>query len=403
MHATRGTSLSGSIVRIAQASIAIGVVAMLLSVSILKGYQDVIEQKVLSFDAHIHVQSYAASDQTEPRPIPKSASMVRELAGVRGVKHIQPYGLKPALLKADGAVQGILIKGYDSVWDTATFGINMVQGRMPRRMTAQQRALLPDSESTDLLISTKIARVLNLKVGDAVVLYFLQNPPRFRKMTVCGLYETSLEEFDTEIVIADLALLANLSNWADTLCSGYEILTHDARKAPDVALALQAKLDYRMQAKPITEIHPQVFDWLQLIARNVEIIITLVVLVACFNMCSTLLILILERTRMIGLLKALGASQQQLSGIFFFTGFRIVSTGILWGNVAALLLGWLQYQFHLIPLEAANYYVAYVPIAWNATGFLLVNLIIVAASSLALWLPGLALMRVNVVRALRFS
>lgn len=376
---------------------------MLLSVAILQGYQEAITSKVLSFDAHIHLKSYQSSEQTEPRPIAVTGELISRLKGHKQVQHWQPYGLKPALLKTDDAVQGILIKGYDSQWDSSAFAINKVAGRFPKLLTPNDLSLQPDSEGTELMVSQKIANLMNLQLGQDVLLYFLQNPPRYRKLTLVGIYETSLEEFDTEIVIADLSMLRQLGNWGDTLVSGMELRLHNPDMAEQVAQDLQSQLSFELQALPITSIHPQVFDWLLLIARNVEILIVLVTIVACFNMCATLLILILERTRLVGLLKAMGASGNQLVQVFFLTGVRLVLQGMLYGNVLGLGLAWLQYQFHLIPLDPVNYYVAHVPIAWNWVGILVVNGVVLTASAIALWLPGLTVLRLSIVKALRFA
>lgn len=376
---------------------------MVVSVAILQGYQETIEGKVYGFDAHVHVQSYQASSQTEPLPIRQDLGSERKWRKLPLIAHVQPFGLKPALLKTKTAVQGILIKGYNQDWDTATFRQHLVAGRMPIVASQQILALAPDTECHQVLISSKLATLLELKVGDDVVLYFLQNPPRFRKVVITGLYETSLEEFDTQFVIGDLAMLRNLSGWGDTLVSGYQVMAKDPKSAPQVAEQINQEADYKLLAQPITAIHPQLFDWLQLISRNVEVLIVLITLVACFNMCSTLLIMILERTKMIGVLKALGASNYHLAGIFFYTGMGMILRSVLWGNLVGLGLCWVQYQFRFVPLDAANYYIAYVPIAWNWSGVLILNLVVLAASALALLLPGLAVGSVRVSKALRFA
>lgn len=376
---------------------------MLVSVAILKGYQDTITDKVFSFDGHVLIKSFQASDQTEPVPIAISESTINDWKKVAGLKHIQPFGIKPVLLKTNDAVQGVLIKGFDESWDTAAFAKQLVAGRLPSRVTSKQLVAQPDTESNEVIISQKLANLLGLKLQDDIVLYFLQNPPRYRKLVITGLYETSLEEFDTQFIIGDLAMLRHLSGWGDSLVSGYQVVAQQTDQIDLMAERLNAKLGYKLQAQTIRQVYPQLFEWLELINRNVELLIILITIVACFNLCSTLLIMILERTKMIGILKALGGSTQQMVSIFFLTGMRLILTAIFWGNLLGLLVCWLQYQFRLIPLDPANYYISYVPIALDWVGFLMVNLVVFLASALALILPAFAVTTVRIVRALRFA
>lgn len=403
LAASPASTFSGSIIRIAQLSVILGLAVMLISVAILKGYQDTITDKVYSFDGHVLIKSFQASDQTEPVPIAVSTQTVQDWARVDGARHIQPFGIKPVLLKTDDAVQGVLIKGFDHQWDTAAFAKQLVAGRLPKRVNPRELALQPDTESNEVIVSQKLAQLLGLKINDDIVLYFLQNPPRFRKLVITGLYETSLEEFDTQFIIGDLAMLRHLSGWGDSLVSGYQVIAHQPQQIDQVSHQLNSRLGYKLQAQTIKQVYPQLFEWLELINRNVELLIILITIVACFNLCSTLLIMILERTRMIGILKAMGGTTSQLISVFFFTGMRLILTAIFWGNLIGLLICWLQYQFRLIPLDPANYYIGYVPIALDWIGFLVVNLVVIAASAVALVIPSFAVTSVRIVRALRFA
>jgi lipoprotein-releasing system permease protein len=236
-----------------------------------------------------------------------------------------------------------------------------------------------------------------------VVLYFLQEPARFRKATVCGIYETGLEDQDANIVWCSLPMLQELNGWSTEAAGTIEIhLTH-----PDslvqYAKSIQAALPYDLGVEPITQRFAHIFSWLAMIDNNVQILTTLIIIVACFNMFSTLLIMILERIPMVGMLQAMGSPSGQISQIFVLAGVRIITRGLIIGNAVALALCYIQWQFHIIPLDPVNYYMEWVPIAWNWMSILKVNILTLVVSTTTLGICTLFTLRIRPSQAIRFQ
>ena len=305
----------------------------------------------------------------------------------------QPYIYKPSLLRTENEVQGIVLKGIGTGFNEAAFSANIIEGKIP----------VNTAETEEIVISQKQATLLNLAVGQQVALYFMQEPPRARKVTVVGIYSTGLEEFDENIVLCPAAMLQQLNDWDSSTVAGLEIFLHDFKKMSAVQADLLASLPVELDAQPTTQTHQATFEWLSMIGGNVEILISLIIIVACFNMVTTLLIMIMERTHMVGILKTLGASNGLISQVFIWNGLRLIGKGMLWGNAVGIGFCALQYQFHLLPLDPENYYISYVPISWDWWGIILVNIISVAFTALALLLPSQASSRMQPVKAIKFQ
>lgn len=392
----QGHSFSATVARIGVAGIALGLAVMIVSFAIMGGYKEKIYQKIFSFGGHLQVSYFEANNSFTENPISTKSKLYQQYKQrIPGVAHIQGFSHKAALLKTESEVQGVMLKGIGRDFNHEAFLPNMVEGRMV--------TFADTSYAKDLVISRKLANQLELKVNDEVFLYFVQTPPRVRKLTISGIYETGMEEFDESIALCDIALLQRLNNWESHQVGGFEILLKDFDQLEAGAEQVFNLMDFYMQVIPVTDRYIQIFDWLSLINQNVNIFLTLILFVACFNMVAILLILIMERTQMIGLLKALGSRDQQVRRIFMLSGMRLVGEGMLWGNAVGLGLCALQYFFELIPLDPEAYYINTVPIYWDFPLILLLNLGVFVLVTLILLIPTAIISRIQPVKALRFN
>ena len=392
----QGQSFSATVARIGVAGIALGLAVMIISFAIMGGYKEKIYQKIFSFAGHLQVSYFEANDTFQENPISTNSKLYQQYKQrIPGIAHIQVFSHKAALLKTASEVQGVMLKGIGRDFDRKAFGDNMVEGKMV--------TFADTSYSRNLVISRKLARQLDLKLNDDVFLYFVQTPPRVRKLTISGIYETGMEEFDESIALCDIALLQRLNNWEPHQVGGFEVLLRNFDQLEAGAEQVFNLMDFYMQVVPVTERYIQIFDWLSLINQNVVIFLTLILFVACFNMVAILLILIMERTQMIGLLKALGSRDQQVRRIFMISGMRLVGEGMLWGNAVGLGLCALQYYFELIPLDPEAYYINTVPIYWDFPLILLLNVGVFVLVTLILPIPTAIISRIQPVKALRFN
>ena len=385
---------SGTVSSIAVWSVGLGTALLLIAFSVLYGFRYQIQEKLFSFGAHIQVTRFSNGSEYEDNPVSTQARIYQNPGLVPEIAHIQAYCQKAALLKTPSEVQGVLLKGLGPDFNLSQFRQNISEGRFIK---------FGSKPSVEAVISQTQAAKLNLKTGSTLVVYFMQNPPRARKLTVCGIYETGLEDFDENTVLCDRRLLQELDNRPDSLVSGFEIFIKDFDNLDQSFEHVYHNLNYDLTAQKTTESHFQIFEWLSMIGRNVQVLLVLITLVSCFNMVSTLLIMMLERTRMIGVLKALGAGDKQIKSIFILSGLRICLRGLLLGNAIGLGLCALQYYFRLIPLDAENYYMSYVPIAWPWPAFLFVNLLTVLLCGCALLIPAVTLSRIKPAEAVKYA
>ncbi|MDB5264162.1 MAG: transporter permease [Adhaeribacter sp.] len=367
---------------------------MIVSFSILEGFRNQIQSKIFSFAAHLQVSKYDTINSFDGEPISTQA-IERDLKGIPEIKTAQPYAFKTAIAKGSDEVLGIIIKGIDKNYDLEPMRGNLVAGR--------PLAFTDTAVSNEVMISSQIADKLRLKIGDRAIFYFIQNPPRLRRFTVAGIYKTGLEEFDQAYVLADLQHIRDLNRWEDTLAGGYEIVLKDFSKIDTVANVVFEQMDYDLKLEKITDQYAQLFDWMKLLKKNVIIFLVLIIFVATFNMVSTVFIMILERTNMIGLLKALGATDPQIREIFFYRGLSLTLKGLFWGNVIALSFCYVQDRFKLIPLDPENYYMDTVPINWDFGVIFLLNAITLILTMLSIIIPTLMITRIKPVTAIKFD
>ncbi|HEY5511974.1 MAG TPA: FtsX-like permease family protein [Prolixibacteraceae bacterium] len=396
---------SRSIISFALFGIAFGLMLMILSVSVVTGFKNEIREKVIGFGSHIQIVNFDTNTSFETIPVNKNQSWLGKLNDLKGVKHIEVFATKPGIIKTDTEMMGMILKGVGTDFDWKFFKDNLVSGSI---------IPLSDTSSTDkVLISRQVASLMKFKVGDPVYCYFLNNQgtdQRMRKFYVSGIYQSSLEEFDRLFVIADIQQVRKLNNWRSDQVSGFEIsidnfdrLSEVAKKVKEVTVHYSEQDTVMLRPVTITSKYPQIFDWLNLLDMNVWIILTLIILVAGFNMVSGLLILILERTSMIGTLKAVGSSNASIRKIFLYLAFFLLGKGMLWGNIAGIGLCFLQSWLHVFKLDPASYYLQYVPINLKLTHLLLLNAGTLVITLLMLILPSWYVSRISPDRAIRFD
>ena len=326
---------SGSLTHIATASIAVGVLVMILSVCILRGFQREIERKITGFGAHLVVKNYDVVDDYNSSPISRSRPEVQRIVATPGVAHLQCYAEKGGMVKTTDQIHGILFKGVDSDYDTAFFHDNLTCGRFP--------ALTDSNASNEILISQRIADKLHLSLGDKVRTYFWQNDNyRARAFTISGIYCSDLADFDELYLVGDLRQLQRINGWTDDEVGGYEITLADFNQLPQMKQAIVEQLGYDLTLTDIREQNPALFSWLNLLNSNIWLILGIMTLVCVVAIISSFLILVFEKTSTIGILKVLGANNRSIKEIFLRKSLTIIGRGLLIGNILALLLCWLQ-------------------------------------------------------------
>lgn len=391
-------NLTGPIVKIAITSIAIGIAVMIISVAVVTGYQTEIRDKVIGFGSHIQITQYNSNNSYESIPIESNKQFTDDLINIKGVKHIQSFAVKAGIIKTEEQIQGIVLKGIDNGFDWSFLKNKIVEGDIVK--------LSDTASSNDVLISKTVANSLNLKIGDALRMYFIsknETIPRGRKFIITGIYETGLEDLDKLYAICDIRHIRRLNAWTDTQISGFEIIVDDFNQLEQIAEHINNVIDYDYEAKTIKDEYSEIFDWIKLFDMNVVIILSLMVFVASINMISALLILILEKTNMIGILKTIGAQNASIRKIFLYNGFYIIVRGLLFGNLLAIILCLIQIHTGIITLDQESYYVAVVPVNLNLIHILVINIGTIFICLLMLLLPSYIISRVTPLKAIRFD
>ncbi|HDP54170.1 MAG TPA: ABC transporter permease, partial [Bacteroidetes bacterium] len=319
-----------------------------------------------------------------------------------GVEHIQSFALKPGIIKTDTDIQGVVLKGVSTDFDWSFFKQNLKQGNTI--------SISDSTTSNGVVISKTLSKLLRLNVGDKFDMFFVQEPPRFRRFTVEGIYDSQMAEFDRLFVISDIKHIQQLNGWEANQVTGLELLISDFRKIQKLTLAVEDIVAFRflsdgsrLKVQSIIDKYPQIFDWLGLQDLNVIILLILMIAVAGINMISGLLIIILERTHMIGVLKALGAENRFVQKIFLIQSGHIIAKGLLWGNIIGIGLCLIQHQFGVIKLDEANYYLSTVPINLNALHIVLVNIGTFAVTLAMLLIPSMVVSRISPDRTIKFE
>jgi len=399
-----GTSFSRPINVIAITGISLGLAVMIIAVATLTGFKKQITNKVVGFGSHIQLLNFDSNISFETTPVTLNDEFLSKVKNTRGVKHVQGFATKAGIIKTEDNIQGVVLKGIGSDYDWSYFKSSIVDGSV---FEVSDTAA---SASTKVIISSKVASMLKLKTGDSFAMHFIQDPPRMRKFTISGIYETSLEEFDKIFVFCDIRNIRRLNGWADNQVSGLEVFIDDFDKIDLMTYALSDAVGYRLDENQVrvkvvnvVEKYPQIFDWLNFQDLNVIVIITLMLLVAGFNMISGLLILILEKTNMIGVLKALGSEDKTIRRVFLYQAAYLIAKGLFWGNVIGIGLAMIQLKTGLISLNPSTYYLKTVPINLDALHVLFLNAGTMAIIILMLLIPSQLVSRIMPVKAIKFD
>lgn len=381
-------------VRVALGGIIIGVLVMIVAMSVVVGFKQEITQKVAGFGSHIQVVNFDNNSTYEMQPIYVSDSLLQTIRAIEHVTHVSTFASKPGIIKTDSAFQGIIFKGTD-YW--TYFEQNIVEGTLP-------------TEANEVLLSTELAKQLQLHVGDNFLCYFVQDDLRVRRLYITGLYNTCMSEMDKVFVLGDIALVRQLNAWKENQVSGIEVLVDDLRQLEntthDVYFLTANRLDENGNAlytQNLQQMNPNIFGWLDLLDMNVVIIIILMLCVSGFSIVTGLIILILDSVQLIGTLKALGADNQFVRRIFIYQAIMLIGKGMLWSNAIGLVLCALQYFTRAIPLDAASYYVSYVPMAFPWIGWVLLNIGTLLVSWLILLAPSAIITQISPAKVMHFE
>ncbi|MEI6555750.1 MAG: FtsX-like permease family protein [Paludibacter sp.] len=395
-------NVSRPAVRIATIGIALGLAVMIIAVAVVIGFKREIRNKTIGFGGHIQITNFDNNNTFETNPIRVDKTLMTKISAIDGVKHVQRFSTKPGIIKTDTEFQGIVLKGIDSGFDWKFFKSNLVEGKIFQTSNT--------TATNEIVISKYLANLLGLKLGDSFFTYFIQNQVRARKFKIVGIYSTNFIEYDKLFILTDMRHVQALNGWDTDSFSGLEVLIYDFKPIDEVgdavysATANKFTKDGKAYAtQTIKQINPQIFSWLDLLDMNVWVILILMLSVAGFNMISGLLILILERTNMIGILKSIGATDWSVRKIFLYHSLFLIGKGMLWGNVIGLSLCAIQYFTGIIPLDPEAYYVATVPVSFNWLYIFLLNAGTLLASILFMIGPSYLITKISPANIIRYE
>ncbi|MBP5677638.1 MAG: ABC transporter permease [Bacteroidales bacterium] len=397
-----GQGFSGPLSTIAVTGIALGVIVMVMAVSILRGFQADIREKVSGFGGHLTVTSFTMDYTYSESPLVIDSSLRAAIGNVAGVRHVQPYATKGGMVKTEDQIYGIMFRGVDNGYDTCFFASCLTEGRMPN--------LGDTNTSNEVIVSSTIASKLGLAVGDKMRTYFWQHEGyRSRAFTVCGIYSTDLSEMDEIYVVGDLRQVQRLNDWmgeefgGEVPVGGYEILVDNFDRLDATAAEVLSVLPYDMKLTSIKEAHPSLFAWLDLLNTNIALILTIMCLVSAVAIVSALLIMIFEKSSTIGLLKALGAMSVSVRRTFLLKTSTLILKGILIGDAIALLLSYAQYHWQIIRLDPESYSMTHVPVEINPSTYLLISVGTLVVCFAALLLPATYISKISPARTMRIE
>lgn len=394
--------LSSPVVKVCITGVALGMATMLVAISVVVGFKKEIQEKITGFTAHIHLVNHDLNSTYDSNPINAERDFMQNIRALTEVKHVQKYATKPGIIRTSAELQAIILKGFSSDFDTAFFSNCLIEGCLP--------VISDSSINNNVVISEIISNKLKIGVGDKLPTYFMQNPVRVRNFTVSGIYSTNLEMYDEIYVLCDIQHIQKLNGWGKNEVSGYEIFIHDinnldivAEQITDItALSFDEKQSV-MRAIPVTKLNPQIFEWLELQNINVYVIIILMILVSATNMITGLLILILERTRFIGILKTLGTNNKMLQKIFIARSSQIVLQGIVIGNIAGFILIFVQHFFQPLRLDSASYYLTHVPVFISPFYWVLINVFTFLCLIILMIIPAKYVSKIAIARIMRID
>lgn len=396
--------LSGRIIAIALTGIALGMTLMLLAVAVVTGFKKEIRNKVTGFGGHIQVVNFDTNLSYETAPVSCQQPFLSRLASIGNIRSVVPFATKPGIIKTGENIQGVVLKGVDNTYPWEFFKTHLTQGKIPS---------FQGERSPEVLVSENLCALLRLKTEDTLYIYFInenERIPRIRQFRISGVYRTNLQEFDNLFVIGDLRQVRHINNWDSLQISGFEIMTADFSQLDATTMRVRESVtSYNtepgstLRTLSIRQKFPQIFDWLSILDMNVWVILTLMVMVAGFNMISALLVLILERSRMIGTLKSLGSPDKSIRRIFLYLSGFLIARGLFWGNLLGLALFYLQKFTGIIRLDPASYYMEIVPVHLTLGQVLALNGGALGITLLMMILPTLYISRISPDKTLRFD
>jgi len=398
-------NLSHRIVNIALFGIVLGLVVLILSVAIVTGYKSEVGRKVIGFGSHLQIVNLDSNQSFETSPINQNQPFLPEIKAIEGIRHVQIFATKQGIIRTEDEIQGVVLKGIGPDFDWSFFQENRISGE-PFQVQDTIR-------SNKVWVSKQMADMLKLELGDDLTMFFIHESeavPRQRKFELAGIYQTSLEEFDRMFVLVDINHIRRLNNWGNDEVSGFEILVNDFNELEkqekavyDILLRNTSVESPVLQVVSIREKYRHIFDWLSLLDMNVWVILVLMVLVAGFNMVSSLLVIILERTQMIGILKAMGARNWSIRKVFLYFSVMLILKALVLGNILGIGICLIQQYTHILKLDPSSYYLEYVPINLRIWHLVLLNVGTVVITILMLLLPSYFITKVSPEKTIRFE
>ena len=387
-------TFSKLIVRIAIAGVMLSLAVMILSIAIIKGFKTEIQDKVRGFIGDVQIYRFDLNGSFEKSPFVPNDTTISYLRNNKNISSFYPFATKPAIISANGEVEGINFKGIDKTYDWAFIKKHLVAGTIIN---------FADRSANQILISDYTAKRLKLKVGDNFLMHFVQDPPKKRKFKIVGIYNIGIENIDKGFAIGDINIIRSVNNWEPNQMGGIEIRVKNFARLQPIADSIYANLELKLRSRSVKESTPEIFTWLSLLDVNTKVLLVLMMIVGVINMVTALLIMILERTSMIGLLKSMGISDMSVMKIFLYNAIYLVGIGLLLGNILGLGIAYFQSTTHLFKLEQTNYYLAYVPMEVHFVDVLLLNIATVIICTIVLIIPSLLVSRISPLKAVRFK
>ncbi len=386
-------AFSKLIVRIAIAGVMLSLAVMILSIAVIKGFKTEIQDKVRGFIGDVQIYRFDLNGSFEKSPFVPNDTTLQFLKNDSQLQAFYPFATKPAIISSSGAVEGINFKGIDQSYDWTFINKHLVSGKV----------IDFKDPTNQILISNFTAKRLKLKVGDSFIMHFIQNPPKKRKFKIVGIYLVGIENIDKSFAIGDINIIRSVNNWLPNQMGGIEVRVKDFKKLKETSDDIYANLELKLRSRSVKESTPEIFTWLSLLDVNTQILLVLMMIVGVINMVTALLIMILERTSMIGLLKAMGITNASVMKIFLYNALYLVGIGLLLGNILGLGLAFLQQETHLFKLDQTNYYLAYVPMEVHFLDVLLLNVTTVVVCFIVLVVPSMLVSRISPLKAIRFK
>ncbi|MDP2175861.1 MAG: ABC transporter permease [Bacteroidota bacterium] len=383
------------IIKLAWIGVGLSVAVMIIAVAIVIGYKNEITEKVIGFGGHIEIHSTGTSGNFDYIQFSDSSHLVKQILDVENISTVSPVISRPGIIKAENDLEGIVFKGVNGQYDFSFLKKNILKGRIPLDIDSFGKR--------EILVSKIIASKLKIDTGDIVKVYFINDPVRVIPCSVVGVYETGIEETDMLFVVGSLVEMQRIFANKQNEITHYEVKTKDFKNVMSTTQLVNQHIPIELNSENLVQLNPQIFDWLGYLDQNISIILILMIVVACINMITALLILIIERTTMIGVLKALGARNSTIRNIFLKHAFFILLIGLILGNSLGIGLAWFQDYYRFITLPQETYYLSYVPVEINAAYVWYINLGTIAICMVALWLPVRIINKIDPVKAIKFN